>query len=172
MGVGYRLRQLRDNLTARPLSEEAKHELAEYLSPPEQQLFESFSAADQRHSYRVFRTLRASGYNHPDLLVAALLHDIGKTKYGLSAWDRTVIVVGQTFAPHRVEAWGSGPPEGMRRPFVVRLKHPEWGADMARSAGSRPAVVELIRRHQDRLTEPVDEADWLLLRLQQADDQS
>lgn len=170
MAIGYRLRQLRENLTARPLSWEAQCEVAAYLSTAEQRLFESFSPADQWHSYRVFRTLRTTGYNQPDLLVAALLHDIGKTRCPLSAWDRTVIVVGQALAPQRARAWGSGSLESWRRPFVVRARHPEWGAKMAEAAGSRPAVVELIRRHQETIPEPVVEADILLFRLHQADD--
>ena len=75
MRLRYRLRQLRDNLTAGPLSEAARREVAATLSPAELALFERFSPADQWHSYRVLCDLRRAGYNDADLWAAALLHD-------------------------------------------------------------------------------------------------
>ena len=40
------------------------------------------SVSDQRHSLNVMRTLRRQGHTEPDLLAAALLHDVGKS----AAW--------------------------------------------------------------------------------------
>ncbi len=172
MGLSYRLRQLRDNLLAGPLSAEAQSEVAALLSPAEQELFYRFNQADQWHSVRVLRMLREAGYNHPDLLVAALLHDVGKTRYPLSAADRTVIVVGEKLFPERAARWRSGSVDSWRRPFVARARHPEWGAQMAATAGTRPAVVELIGRHQDKPAEIISETDRLLTYLQWADDRN
>lgn len=171
MGLRYRLRQLWSNLTAGPLSDPARREVGAALSPAETALFDRFSPADQWHSYRVLCDLRRAGYNDADLWAAALLHDVGKTRWPLSAWDRTVIVVGAVLFPGRVERWGQGTAEGWRRPFVVRAQHPAWGAEMAIAAGSRPVVVELIRRHQDKPPAEDALAD-LLHALQWADDQN
>jgi len=168
VGLRYRLRQLKNNLTAGPLSEVARQEVAVLLSPAERALFTRLSLADQWHSVRVLGDLRAAGYNDPDLLAAALLHDVGKTRYPLTAWDRTVIVVGVALLPRRAARWGQGPPDGWRRPFVIRARHPEWGAAMAAAAGTRAAVVDLIRRHADR----PGEGDDVLRALQWADDQN
>lgn len=168
MGLAYRLRQLRTILTAGPLPDEARRDIAATLSGPERALFDHYTPGDQWHAYRVLRMLRDAGYNDPDLLAAALLHDVGKTRCPLSAWDRTLIVVAQAFMPERMAVWGEGAPEGWRRPFVVRAQHAAWGAAMAEAAGSRPAVVDLVRRHQDR---PKDR-DERLVRLQWADDQN
>lgn len=167
MGIAYRLRQLRANLTAGPLTTEAAADVAAVLTPAERDLFALFSPADQWHSVRVLHTLRQAGYNDPDLAAAALLHDIGKIRFPLSAWDRTVIVIGQTLLPDRVTAWGRGPAAGWRRPFVIRAQHPAWGAEMAAVAGSRPRVIDLIRCHADP---PGD--DPLIRALQWADDQN
>lgn len=172
MGLSYRLRQLRENLTAGPLTSEAREVVVAHLSEPEQALFFRFTHADQWHSYRVFRTLLDAGYNHPDLLVAALLHDIGKILSPLSPVDRTLIVVGGALFPRRAERWGQGSADGWRRPFVARACHPAWGAELAAGAGSRPAVVDLIRRHQTRLNEIANENDRLLSCLQWADDRN
>jgi len=172
VGLPYRIRQLRDNLTAGPLTAEARAEIAQHLTAAERDLFFGFTYADQWHSYRVLRTLREAGYNHPDLLTAALLHDIGKIRCPLSIWDRTVIVVGSALFPRRAEAWGRGPLASWRRPFVARAQHPAWGAETAHEAGVRPAVVEMIRRHQDKVDGEEDEIDRLLVTLQWADDQN
>ena len=107
-----------------------------------------------------------------ELRYASLLHDIGKVRCPLSIRDRTVIVVTGALFPGQVERWGQGVPDGWRRPFVARTQHPEWGAQMAEATGSRTLVVELIRRHQDKLVSIQNEADRLLAILQWADDQN
>jgi putative nucleotidyltransferase with HDIG domain len=171
VGLRYRLRQLWSILTAGPLSDAARREVDAALSPAERLLFDDFSTADQWHSYRVLCDLRRAGYNDADLWAAALLHDVGKTRFPLSAWDRTLIVVGAALFPNRVGRWGQGAAESRRRPFVVRAQHPEWGAEMAVAAGSRPIVVELIRRHQAKPPAEDELADRLRA-LQWADDQN
>lgn len=171
MGLLYRLRQLRDNLTAGPLSEPARRTVSAILSPAEEKLFYQFSPADQWHGYHVLCDLCDAGYNDPALLAAALLHDVGKSRYPLSPWDRTVVVIGSALLPGRAKVWGEGPPVGWRRPFVVRARHPEWGAAMAGEAGSRGPVVELIRRHQDKQVSAAP-GDELLRALQWADDRN
>jgi len=167
----YRIRQLCNNLTAGPLTEAERAEITEHLTVAERDLFFRFTYADQQHSYCVFHTLREAGYNHPDLLTAALLHDVGKIRQPLSVWDRTVIVIGSGLFPGQARNWGRGPLDSWRRPFVVRAQHPAWGAEMASEAGSRPRVVEMIRRHQERIVGN-DEIDRLLIILQWADDQN
>jgi putative nucleotidyltransferase with HDIG domain len=171
VGLRYRLRQLWSNLTAGPLTDAARREVVAALSPAEAALFNRFSPADQWHSYRVLCDLRRAGYNDADLWAAALLHDVGKTRYPLSVGDRTLIVTGAVLFPSRVGRWGQGAAESWRRPFVVRAQHPAWGAEMAAAVGSDPVVVELIRRHQDK-PPAEDELAGLLRALQWADDQN
>lgn len=173
MDVRYRLRQAWRNVTAGSLSAGAIDEIRALLSLQEMALFGRFCASDQAHSYRVMRTLRDAGETEPDLLKAALLHDIGKSEADLSVVDRTLIVIGEHFRPEQAAAWGAGPAEGWRAPFVVRARHAEWGARLAAGAGSNPRVVSLIRRHQDKgPLDPSNDEDALLARLQWADDQN
>lgn len=172
MKIAYRLRQLVANLTAGPPAGDARREIAELLTEREQVLFNDYTYADQAHAIRVLHRLRDAGYNHPDLLVAALLHDIGKIRCPLSVWDRTVIVVGSSLFPQKAAEWGDGSLDSRRRPFVARAQHPQWGAELAAAAGSRPAVIDLIRRHQDKHDSVDNENNRLLAQLQWADDQS
>jgi hypothetical protein len=148
------------------------------LSAAEYDLFCHFFASDQQHSINVMRLLRDSGQTQPDLLKAALLHDIGKTRADLHVWDRSLVVLGNRFMPKRAEAWGalttgdSAELNSWRKGFIVKVRHPAWGAKMAAAAGSSPLTVSLIRHHQDPVTHIVTEEDHLLKLLQSADDQS
>ena len=173
MSGWYRLRQFWQNVAARPLTAVAQSEVSAQLTPAEMTLFQHFSNSDQWHSYRVMKTLQAANHIHPDLLTAALLHDVGKTRVPLSVWERSWVVVGQVIWPKKTAVWGQDAPLGWKRPFVVKAQHPAWGADMAAAAGSSELAIGLIRRHQDTVPETaVSEMDHLLRHLQWADNQN
>lgn len=173
MGFGYRLWQFWRNLTAVPLSPQEMGVVTAVLTPAELSLFQRFSLSDQQHSYRVFCTLQAAGYTQPSLLTAALLHDVGKTRYYLTVGERSVAVLLAMIWPRRVAGWGEGEGVWWQRPFVIKAQHPAWGADMVAAVGSDALAVSLIRRHQDVLGETaVSNEDQLLRLLQWADDQN
>lgn len=172
MDWAYRWRQFRQALAARPLPAEAQGEIAAVLSEAEVALFHRLSLNDQAHSYQVMRMLKSVGYDDPDLLAAALLHDIGKTRYWMPIWVRSLLVLAEAFMPDRVRLWGEGEAKGWRRPFVVKARHAEWGAEMARAAGSRPLTVALIGRHDKVVETAGGYEDELLRRLQWADDEN
>ncbi len=169
----YRLWQFWQMVWARPLSDEAYAAVATVLTEQQLALFNQFTPTDQWHSYRVMCSLQAAGHGQPDLLVAALLHDIGKTKQPISVWERSLIVAGQVLAPDKAAEWGQAEESRWQRPFVVKAQHPAWGAEMAEQVGCTPLTVSLIRRHQDTLAgRPLTEEDELLRHLQWADDRS
>lgn len=172
MDVVYRLGQFWRMLTADPLPAGAWREIESILTPAQATLFRQFATKDRQHSYRVMRTLREAGHTDPDLLAAALLHDVGKARHYIHLRERVLIVLAEVFLPGRVEAWGQGQPEGWQRPFVIRAQHPAWGAEMAAEAGSSPTTVALIRHHQDKPPATGTPAGALLPLLQWADDQN
>ena len=141
------------------------------MSPAQRELFYQFQENDQWHAYRVYSTLKETGQSQPDLLAAALLHDVGKTKVNLSVWDRILIVITEHFNPEKAKSWGQGNLQSWKRPFVVRLRHAHWGAEMAHSAGSSALTIDFIRHHQDPLPQdPKSIEDEMLQLLQWADD--
>lgn len=169
----YRVGQFWRLLTVSALPTAALTDITAVLSPAEQQLFTRFAAGDQWHSYQVWHTLQLAGHIHPDLQVAALLHDVGKTRVPLTIWERSLIVLVQKLFPDKLTLWGKGAARGWQRPFVVKMQHPAWGAQMAAAAGSSSLAVSLIQRHQDHLAETaVTQEDHLLRLLQWADDQN
>ena len=134
--------------------------------------------SEQSHSLAILNQLLDQGETNNDLLTAALLHDVGKNRFPLHAWERVVIVLGKAFLPNKTKLWGQGQPSGWRRPFVVAEQHPAWSAEMAAQAGASPIAVSLISRHQDKpILQPEpeklpDDQDILLYRLQILDNES
>jgi predicted HD phosphohydrolase len=172
MGILYRLSQLWQNLNARPLSQCEIEEIAVDLNPEELALFQRMSLSDQQHALRVYRLLKSVGQTDGDLLGAALLHDVGKVCSDLTAWGRSLAVLGETFLPGKAKVWGQSDTYSWKRVFVVREHHAVWGADLAEQAGSRAGVITLILRHQDTIMANDRDADERLMLLQWADNQN
>lgn len=105
---------------------------------------------EQAHALRVFEGIRGEGYTHPDLLAAALLHDVGKACYPLRPWQRAVAVLLKKFAPGTYQRIGEMTLSSWRAAIVVAAQHPRWGAEMAAKAGAAPITQELILHHQDQ----------------------
>lgn len=178
--IWYRVRQFWDALSAVPEPEEIES-IRAYLLPAQMELFLSMPASDQAHSLRVFKIIQVrSAFVHgdarTDLLVAALLHDVGKSRYPLHVWERVTIVLAKRFIPEQVRRWGelNHNPEkraengdlklGWRKAFIIAEQHPGWGAEMAAAAGASRLAVELIRRHQENLAGDNGSMEDILLR--------
>jgi hypothetical protein len=181
MRAVYRLRQFWAALFASPA--EADLDLARRtLSNEQMALFGQMQASEQAHSLDVFKKLSAlspPGFppeGSPEaqgraLLVAALLHDAGKSRFPLRPWERALIVMARAAAPGKVQQWGrAGEPQGWRRPFVIAEQHPAWGAELAAAAGTCRLAVNLIREHQNPLAGPAVSLEERLLQILQSID--
>lgn len=143
-----------------------------YLADDLLALLRRIKRSEQIHSLRVLRDLLAEGPVGGDLGVAALLHDVGKSRYPLAVWQKTAAVLVRAFLPRLFDRFSRGDPRRLlERPFVVAAQHPAWGAELADAAGASSGAVWLIAHHQD------DAGQWSghalyadLLRLQRADD--
>jgi hypothetical protein len=145
----YRVRQFWHALHTKSLTETDLAPARSVLTEPQMVLFTRLQTSEQAHSLRVLQTLQNQGENHPDLLVAALLHDVGKICYPLRIWERVIIVLGNQFFPNRMKQWGGAQSNRWTRPFVVASEHPLWGAELAQEAGTSHLAVVLIREHQN-----------------------
>jgi len=107
---------------------------AEVLGPGERDLWSRMSVADRRHSLCVARRFVAELPDAPpEVVAAALLHDVGKLECGLGTWGRVAATV---VGPHG-------------RRFRQYHDHEAIGAAMAAAAGAAPATVEAIAGHGD-----------------------
>jgi putative nucleotidyltransferase with HDIG domain len=116
---------------------------------------------------RVLHSLIDAGHTDPDLLVAALLHDVGKTRTHFLLPEKVLVVLVKAVSPTLYRRWGSGSAHSWRRPFAVSVQHPAWGAEMVAAAGGSARAVELIRHHADSPERA--QADRLLRALQAVD---
>jgi hypothetical protein len=163
--LAYRTRQFWNALAGSRKTVETEA-LLPHLTPLQIDLFRRMQVSAQVHACKVLGFLQAGGQNDPNLLAAALLHDVGKAAYPPTLLDRMIVVLGSHFFRNATARWSEGAPAGMRRPFVVAAHHSAWGAELAIRAGASPRTVELIRRHHD----PLPSDDPLLIALQAADD--
>ncbi len=171
MTAVYRLRQglLALLAFARPLDIDLA---AIYLAPDLFSLFQDMNRGEQLHSLSVLADVLAQGETPPDLAVAALLHDVGKVRYPLTVWQKTLAVLVKAAVPGVYSHWSrSNPTNPLQRPFVVYERHPAWGAEMLRQAGGSETACWLVEHHADPLKKWESHRHALLLkRLQQADD--
>ncbi len=147
-----------------PLNTEARDAVLASLPIPAAIAFRALPKADQRHALRVYQVLVMDGERDTDLLVAALLHDIGKhptvgitqrsARVLLARWPRALV---WTAADGRLlPRWRSG--------MARLLNHAALGADLAASWGCTPAAVAIIRASHD------PDAPERVRRLQAVDD--
>ncbi|MHB0868062.1 MAG: HD domain-containing protein [Chloroflexota bacterium] len=169
----YRIRQGLANLLGAPMRSEDRALAARHLSTAEWELFARMEPADQRHSVRVLRTLIESGVADEELLAAALLHDVGKSRCRISVLHRTVAVLLEAL-------FGELPPFALQKrsgwwmPIFVLANHPRLGACMLTQAGSTERVWRLVELHQQdpRLVRWLPDSQWLreaLIALRRAD---
>ena len=148
----YRAGQFFDALSPRvPARDRALAAAA--LSPAQLAAFHRMAATDQRHAARVLRLVLVEGARDPDLVVAALLHDLGKVDAGGA---------GRVRLPHRVakvlleRAWPAAwrrlsarPRPGPALGCYLLRHHPALGASWAARLGCSPRARALIAAHQD-----------------------
>ncbi len=107
----YRVGQFLRALTAR-VSEEEVGQAIRILTPEARAIFRCQAIQDQRHALAVYHALRQAGHTNPQLLAAALLHDVGKAAARLPAWQRATIVLLEHFAPCLLARLSQGEPRG------------------------------------------------------------
>ncbi len=133
----------------------------EWLAPLLFALFANQHPRDIVHSANTARWLLHRGHRGPDLVVAALLHDIGKGQQRRG--DRVVYVVADQLGLTRTVANSRSRIE-LRRAIARTADHSASGAHTLLEAGATARAVDLTRRHH----EPAGD-DPMLALLQQAD---
>jgi putative nucleotidyltransferase with HDIG domain len=139
-----RIRQFLAAIRARVSADEMAV-LEQHIDPSQRDLFRAMSPIDQRHCLDVANALRRQGHSDPDLLRAALLHDVGKR--GIRLWHRVTGVLLEAFWPALLEKLAVNRSQSWLYGFYIYRHHADLSAELAKRSGCSPAVVELIRQH-------------------------
>lgn len=132
------------------------------LGAAELPLFAAMEPRDRRHSMDMVRRLQANAPPpgpSPELLAAALLHDIGKGR--LHVWDRVAFVLLGALAPRLRTRLATETGPRWRRAQWALLHHARIGAERLGSLGTHPRVVALVERHLDAGDGGDAELGWL-----------
>jgi hypothetical protein len=137
--------------------------LLRYLSPEQRAHFEHMPAFDQQHLCRVANFLVARGVSDPDVIVAGLLHDVGKCdgERCVRLPDRVGKVVLKRCCPGILQRIAAGYPDGHFKGLALTMRHPEIGAQVARSLGCSERTCWLILHHEAE--SDLDDADLACL---------
>ena len=141
--------------------------MLEYLSPAQYAQFVALPPFDQQHLCRVANHLRAHGVTEPEVIVAGLLHDIGKSdgQHHVHLSDRVAKVLLKRISPNMLQQVSDRYPNGPFTGLALTMRHPEIGAQIAGELGCSERTCWLIRNHEAES----DLGDPDLARLQAAD---
>lgn len=122
--------------------------VATLLTPAELALWQRMKHYDRRHGVAVARRVERALGNEAsrDVLVAALLHDVGKVAAGLGLYGRVVATLSAKAAgAEMADEWSAH--NGIIRKVGLYVRHAELGGDMLGVAESSPLVVTWAREH-------------------------
>ena len=155
---------------ARPVDDQLA---GRFLSPDQFAAFKRLRRGEQLHSLNVLRTVLAQSDNTPpDLALASLMHDVGKTRYPSRLWQKIMTVAVRELAPSTFDRLSKGDlRRWWSRPFVVYVEHPAWSAEILAQTGASEGAIWLVAHHADPAEQWHDHEMFpLLQRLQAADD--
>ena len=150
-----RVRQVWAGLRPSPDPDEAGF-TARWLTPRTRPVFDRLAIHDRRHLVAVARELEHLDLDNDDLIVAGLLHDIGKAndRDQVTLVDRILRVFLGRVAPGFLERFARPNGIGIRRRLYLALHHARLGAVLAEQNGCSERTVWLIKNHD--VSDPTD----------------
>lgn len=143
--------RLVDVVSAKPLEPAERERVMRLLQPSEIAMFFGQDVADQRHGLDSATHVEDRTQDRPDLIRAALLHDVGKRHAGLGPFSRILASL----------VIRSGLPRTSR--IAAYENHGPLGAADLERIGAEPAVVAFAARHHSERPDEFGSDEWRLL---------
>ena len=147
---GHLARRFVWSLRVAPLSAEDLQDLAGLIDERTLEAYLQQNRADQRHGLEAARYVRARKAR-PELVLAALVHDLGKRQARLGVAGR---VIASVLARLGLPAPGR---------LGVYLDHAALGAAELRALGLAELAIEYAAHHHGARPDSIDPSDWSLL---------
>ncbi len=148
---GHLVTRFFDVLTARPLDEAETVIVENWLTPALSEVFFAQSPADQRHGYEAGMAVAGSERSDPEVITAALMHDIGKRHARLG-------IIGRSVASILII---------VRLPLTERMRvyrdHGVVGAGELGSLNAPSLAIDFALHHHRERPATIDERTWDVL---------
>lgn len=145
----YRVKQFYQCITDK-MNNKDKSFVKKYLNGYEMSLFDKLSADEQKHSVRVAYDVENVCKVHKEnvdknkLIKVALLHDIGKVTYKLSAVDKSILVILDGLSKGRIKRYSN------LKKVDAYYNHGEKGYYILKNKGYDESFLYLIKNHHNK----------------------
>ncbi|WP_138207501.1 HDIG domain-containing metalloprotein [Haloimpatiens lingqiaonensis] len=119
-----------------------------YLNKEQIELFEKLKVYEQKHCINVARDLvnhcKELNINYNDeLIVAALLHDIGKIECSLNLIDKSALVILDKISRGKIKKYEKN------KKVDIYYNHPEKGYNILKKMGEKNRILFLVKNHHN-----------------------
>ena len=142
-----------DYLLSKPLGPSEVDQIQNWVTAGLAEIFFEQPQEDQRHGYHAALVVVADASAGPDVIEAALMHDIGKRHASLG-------IIGRSVASVMIRLRFRLP-----RRMVIYKDHGPTGAEDLTSAGASRLSVEFAKHHHGQRPANIDPNTWDLLQL-------
>lgn len=151
LGLRHLVERFFEVAAAKPLGEAEAAKVGQWLGPGLEGIFSAQGAKDQRHGYEAALVVIDRGVTEPDVIRAALLHDVGKRHARLGISGR--ILASLLIKLHLP----------VSRRMAIYRDHGTLAAGELEALGAEPVVVDFARHHHGQRPPTIDRQTWAIL---------